>query len=122
MTPAATILARDESADATAASVTLWKSIVGDPDADPVIPERVPADYAGAALAMVARYVGESTDVDDHALREGVIRLGGFLTHAVPGVRQSGDMEFVPADNAMIRSGAGPILSPWRVRRGTVCE
>ena len=121
MTPAALVKARDGASDATAAAVALWKSIVGDPDADPVIPEVVPAREAGAALAVVAKYTGESTDVDDSALREGVIRLGGFIAHTVPGVRQDGDTGFHAADNAMIRSGAGSILTAWRIRRGSVC-
>lgn len=37
MTPAALALARDGDSAATAAAVTLWKSIVGAPDADPAI-------------------------------------------------------------------------------------
>lgn len=111
MTPAALVKARDGASDATQAATDLWAAITGEVATGP----------AGAALAMVSKYVGESTDVDDSALREGVIRLGGFIAHTVPGVRSDGDTGFHAADNAMIRSGAGSILTAWRIRRGSVC-
>lgn len=121
MTPAALLLARDGSGDAAEASTALWASIVGDPDADPAVPEEVPAAEASAALAMVARWVGEETDVDDWALREGVVRLAGHLQLSVPGVRSIDDTDFAAGENALIRSGAASVLTAWRIRRGSIC-
>ena len=50
------------SADATAAATALWASIVGDGNADPVIPERVGAVYAGAAVDLIGVHVGSDTE------------------------------------------------------------
>ena len=60
MTPAALALARDGDAAAGAAAVALWKSVVGDPDADPVIEAAYAAAdwgrYASVALSLVSEH------------------------------------------------------------------
>ncbi len=130
MTPAALALARDGDSAATAAAVTLWKSIVGDPDADPVIPAASNAAdwgrYASVALSLVSEHAGSSTDLPGDVLREAVIRAGGYLrtrqgmTAGLVRVTDSGP-EFHPSvGSALRRSGAQALLVPWTPRRAGV--
>lgn len=130
MTPAALRLAADGDSAATAAAVTLWKSIVGDPDADPAIPAASNAAdwsrYASVALSLVSERVGASTDLPADVLREAVIRAGGYLrtrqgaTAGVVRVTDSGP-EFHPSvGSALRRSGAQALLVPWTPRRAGV--
>ena len=130
MTPAALALARDGDANATAASVTLWASIVGDPDADPVIPAAFDATdwtrYASVALSLVSEHVGASTDLPGDVLREAVIRAGGYLhtrqgaTAGLVSVSDSGPDFHPNVGSALRRSGAQSLLMPWTVRRAGV--
>ena len=116
--------ARDGASDATTAATALWKSVVGDPDSDPVIDKRIDTAPAEAALDMIGQHVGQSTDVPDATLREALVRLGAFVSDELhpPAMHTlEGHFEFRPADNAMIRSGAGSLLGPHRLRRATVC-
>ena len=125
MTPGALILARDGGADATAAATALWASIVGDGNADPVIPERVGAVYAGAAVDLIGVHVGSDTDVPDAVLRESVSRLGMFLSNTEVTL---GWVAFEEADTkldvmsefhgaALRRSGVMGLLLPWTAKR-----
>ena len=127
MTPAALRLAADADSTATAASVTLWKSIVGDPDADPVIPAAYDATdwprYASVALSLVSEHVGASTDLPADVLRESVIRAGGYL-HTRQGATggltsvSDGGPDFHPnIGSALRRSGAQSLLMAWTPRR-----
>ena len=125
MTPAALVLARDANPDATAAAAALWKAIVGDSAADPVIPERVKAVHAGAALDLVSAHVGADTDVPDDSLREAVVRTGSYLAHSRPLLGFAGSLGDGLPDgdprtggySALRRSGAMALLTPYTVKR-----
>ena len=125
MTSADLALARDGDAGTTPAAVALWRSIVGDAAADPVVPRRVKPAQAGAALDAVAQYVGSGTDVPDHTLVEAVFRAGSYLRQSAPllGFHASigeGLPDGDPARggySALRRSGAMSLLEPWKSHR-----
>ena len=125
MTPEALALARDGDGTATQTAIALWKSIVGDSTVDPVIPTRVKAEAAGAALDSVISYVGEDTEVRNFTLREVVFRTGSYLSRSAATLGFHGSLgEGMPdADparggySALRRSGAMALLEPYRVHR-----
>ena len=126
MTPDALALARDGDAAATPAAVALWRSLVGDDAADPVVPRRVKPAQAGAALDVVSAYVGADTNVPDGTLIEAVFRCGSYLQQsaALLGFHGSLGGEGTPdADparggySAIRRSGSQALLEPWKAHR-----
>lgn len=125
MTSGELVLARDGDADATPTAVTLWRSIVGDSTADPVIPTRVKAEPAGAALDAVSGDVGRTVDVPDDTLREAVFMTGSYLqkSGALLGFHGSVGEGMPDGDpvrggySALRRSGAMALLEPWKVHR-----
>lgn len=125
MTPAELGLARDGDAGASAGSVEVWKSIVGDEAADPVVPRRVKPEPAGAALNEVSAFVGEDKDVLDDTLREVVFRTGSYLQRsgALLGFHGSVGENTPDADparggySALRRSGSMALLEPYRSHR-----
>ena len=125
MTPEALARARDSDPTATAAAVALWKSIVGDAAADPVVPRRVKPEHAGSALNEVISYLGEDKDVLDDTLREVVFRTGSYLQRsgALLGFHGSVGEDTPDADparggySAFRRSGSMALLEPYRSHR-----
>lgn len=130
MTSAALVKARNGDANAAAAAVTLWRSIVGhgaEGDADYVAArDGVRAVHAGAALDLIGRHVGSTIDVPDAVLRESVVRLAYFLSNTeatlgFAGIELEDDSkldlmsEFHGAP--LRRSGVMGLLSPWRPKR-----
>ena len=131
MTPAELTLARDGDAAASAAAVTLWRSIVGfgvKGGAD-YVKRLVSPEKAGAALDEASVYVGSATDVPHFTLGEAVFRCGSYLQRsgALLGFHGAMGSEGVPdADparggySALRRSGAMALLEPYRVHRAGV--
>ena len=125
MTPAELALARDGDAGASAGSVEVWKSIVGDEAADPVVPRRVKPEHAGAALDAVSGYQGAATDVLVHTLAEVVFRTGSYLQHSGAMLGFHGSLgEGMPDGDAsrsgysaLRRSGSMNLLELSKVRR-----
>ena len=122
MTPAQLIAARDGAGNAAAAARTLWKSIVGDPDAVPPMPDRVEAEYAAASLDLIGQHVGRATEVPDAVLREAVTRLGLYLslteaTTPFKSLKVGDGSEFELLSefhgSALRRSGVMGLLGPW---------
>ena len=126
MTPASLAMARDGSGNAAAAAVAIWASIVGDAGAVPSIPERVGATYAAAALDMIGKLVGSSTDVPDALLGESVVRLAAYLDNTLGPNESFGvglksfkteDVEFEYLTefhgSALRKSGVAGLLGPW---------
>ena len=116
MTPTQLIAARDGAGNAAQAATDLWAEIV---------PGLAPGRRAGAALDLIAKHIGASTDVPDNVLREAVVRLAAFLknTGAAGGLveLQTGtatmkwQSEF--HGSALRRSGVMSLLLPWTVKR-----
>ena len=125
MTPAELGLARDGDAGATVGSVEVWKSIVGDEAADPVVPRRVKPEPAGAALDSVAWYVGPDTDIPSHTIAEATFRCASYLQRSgvllgFHGAICEGLPDGDPARSgfsALRRSGAMSLLEPWKIHR-----
>ena len=117
---AALILARAGDPAAPAAAVTLWTAIA----------DRVPVQYAGAALDSVAAHVGAAVGVPDSVIREAIVRAAlylrntepvvGFSSYEASGTNVAISSEYHGA--ALRRSGSLGLLAPWIQRRARLVE
>ena len=122
MTPAQLIAARDGSGNASASALALWAAVTAR--------ENVEAAHAGAAVDLIGKHVGATTDMPDAVLREAVVRLALFLHNTEgPAGMGLGLSEFQPGEDtgfrwpsefhgaALRRSGVMGLLLPWTAKR-----
>ena len=121
MTHASVILARNSSPMASAASVMLWRTVVGHGDEgdEDYVEALVDSErLASVCLDFHSRWLGASVDVPDSIIVEAIYRHAGYmaLAGASKGLRKTDDYEFdlLAGQASFRRSGAMALLRQWK--------